>query len=392
MGGYSIYKGGCKPAAKRGLLSYFLVGITGALIGGILVLTLAPAALLGRVVPYDTSVNDSTKDVSEDKKEEQAEAVYMPQMSGDVPVTAAAAQKAMPSVVGIRFKEAQEDESSEDNTYSSSTGVIVDRKGYILTCSSEADGNSPDISVDLSDGRSYPARVIWTDEKLDLSVLKINAENLVPVEMGDSNDVIIGETALAIGNSVGMRYERSVTAGIISSLNRAIFSDGQVLMEGLIETDASINDGNSGGPLINSSGCMVGINTIKVEGTEGRGYAVPVNLMLPIIKSIADTGTFRTPYLGITLGLDRESSSLYDYELDRGILIEKIDENSPAYGADLRKGDIILEINGARMDTSVSFRQAIFEAGVGNEINIKYLDSRKEERIVSVKLDELRGN
>ncbi|MDI6618754.1 MAG: trypsin-like peptidase domain-containing protein [Clostridiales bacterium] len=387
---YYDYKEGGR---KRGLFSYFFVGIVGAIVGGMLVLTFAPPALLGKALSQGSGQAESTpqkdasqNDTSNDKPESEDKAVTSPNDAGTYSTTEIV-QKLVPAVVGIRTTKFKKSMVFGDRKVEGiGSGVIADRNGYIITNNHVADDQASDITVYLIDGRTVPAATVWTDTDLDLSILKINADNLSVAEIGDSDKIQVGEAAIAIGNPLGLRFERSVTEGIISALNRTLPLDDQKFMEDLIQTDASINEGNSGGPLINSEAKVIGINTIKVSSAEGMGFAVPINIITPVIKSIIKNGKFDTPYLGIISGLDRESASLYDIKLDAGIYIYDIDKKGPAYKAGIRKGDVILEVDSKPVNTFTSLKQIIFNTGAGGTISIRYLDADKNMKTTSATL------
>lgn len=378
MDNYNFYndKGGIPK--RRGYFSYLVVGIIGAVIGGMLVLTFAPAALLGRVVPEE----------SNKPAEIVGERILIPQEK-DVNITTAIAKKVNPAVVGIRTTKYEKDMFfGRTKVEGVGSGVIVDRNGYVLTNNHVADEVS-DITVFLIDGSSVPGRIVWTDPGLDLSIVKIEAHDLPAAEMGNSDELEVGELAVAIGNPLGLRFERSVTEGIISALNRTIPVENDKFMEDLIQTDASINQGNSGGPLINSQGKVIGINTVKVTSAEGMGFAIPINIAVPVIKSIVETGSFKTPYIGVT-GLDKEIASFYGYDINEGIFVANIDKDGPAYEAGIRSGDIILGINDNPVNTLTSLKQNIYGAGVGSSITIKYKDKSGTMNMVTTVLGELR--
>lgn len=380
MDNYNIYNGG-RNFKQRSFFSYFFVGVIGAVIGGFLVLTFAPASLLGKAASQGTA-SKGTEQASKPAAEE-----IMPQTQG-VPQITAIAKKVMPAVVGVSTTRYERDmffgRTKVDGVGS---GVIIDTRGYILTNNHVADMNSSSITVSLSDGRNIQASVVWTDADLDLSVLKVDADNLTSAEIGDSSELQVGDLAVAIGNPMGLQFQRSVTSGIISALNRFIPVDDNKFMEDLIQTDASINEGNSGGPLINSKGEVIGINTIKVKSAEGMGFAIPINIAAPVVKSFENTGDFKTPYLGVS-GLDRDIANFYDYEIDHGIYISSIDKNGPAYNAGMRTGYIIVAVNDTPVNTVTALYQSIFTSGVGSKVKIKYLDDTGSEITGDVVLKE----
>lgn len=256
------------------------------------------------------------------------------------------------------------------------SGVIVNKNGYIVT-NDHVVGNAKSITVFLSDGRKYKAKRLYTDPQMDLAVIKINAPNLVAARLGDSDKVVVGDLAVAIGNPLGLSLQRTVTAGIISALNRMVgVSDrrGNIIMQDLIQTDASINPGNSGGPLVNAKGEIIGINSIKASQAEAIGFSIPINIAKPITSSIIENGVFYKPYLGID-GIDREMAKLMNVQvkLDGGIYVADVQANSPAHKAGIRKGDIIIELGGQKVDSMAKMRQITYNYGVGKSINIKFV-------------------
>ena len=296
----------------------------------------------------------------------------------------AIADKVLPSVVGIS--------TSTEVTYQSffgaqkglqngvGTGIIVDEKGYILTNSHVvSDGTAEKITVQLTDGREIPGQVLWNDKSIDLAIVKIDAPNLKAAELGDSDTVKIGAYAAAIGNPLGMAFDRSLTQGVISGLNRSItVTDGQnqVTMDGLIQTDASINGGNSGGPLLNSAGQVVGINSAKAQSAEGLGFAIPINTAKPIVDEIKTKGEFQRSYIGI------KGVSVADYlqaypdaklGTEKGVYIVQIYTDSPALKAGLKEGDIIVGLEDKKVDTMTQLISDLFSYRPGNEVKLSVL-------------------
>ena len=200
----------------------------------------------------------------------------------------AVSEKAKPSVVGITTTTISSDNMFSMPTESTGvgTGIIVDSNGYILTNSHViSDGKAKSVNVLFKDGSSIDGHVLWYDSQLDLAIVKVNKTGLTAAELGDSDKVQIGDISIAIGNPYGLDLAGTVTQGIISGLDRTISTE-ETTMTGLIQTDASINAGNSGGPLLNSSGEVIGINTAKASEGEGLGFSIPINTAKPIIESI----------------------------------------------------------------------------------------------------------
>lgn len=309
----------------------------------------------------------------------------------------AIAKKVMPSVVGI---------STVSQTYTQTifglqqgtqqgvgTGLIVTEDGYILTNSHVVnDGESESITVDLYDGSEYKGTVLWNSSDLDLAIVKIDAKGLTAAELGDSDNVEIGDYAVAIGNPLGLNFERSVTQGIISGLDRTITTSdsstgNQNTMEGLIQTDASINSGNSGGPLINSNGQVIGINTAKASSAEGLGFAIPVNTAMPIINEIKENGTYEQSYIGIS-GMNVEAVKAQyqtDFNAEKGIYVVQIYTNSPAAKAGLQEGDIITAIDGTKVEDMSDLKKELVKYRPGDTVNITY-ERSKQNKTVQVTL------
>ena len=214
-------------------------------------------------------------------------------------------EDAMKSVVGISMLKANEEslfDISLTEKWGLGTGIIISSDGYILTNQHLARKENTKLIVNLSDGESVQGKVVWCDENIDVAVVKIDKNNLDVAKFGDSDSIRIGDEVLAIGNPLGVEFQRSTTRGIISGVNRTLTFEengNTIFMEGLIQTDASINSGNSGGPLINESGEVIGINTVKITSAEGMGFAVPINLVMPIIDKLVNGEKFEEGYLGM---------------------------------------------------------------------------------------------
>lgn len=371
---------------KNSAWKYIIVGLVGALIGGLIAAYIAPVYLYGNIIPWPElppSLQDDTGN-SRDSR------IDLPQNQGDsiIPVIA---REITPAVVGISTVEIQYDLFFRPvESMSVGSGVIVDPNGYILT-NDHVVGRARKITVILSDGRHYDAERLWSDPTLDLAVIKIKAEDLKVAPLGDSDRLAVGELAVAIGNPLGLRFQRTVTAGIISALERSL-PVGNVIMQDLIQTDASINPGNSGGPLINSRGEVIGINTVKASEAEAMGFAIPINLAKPIVKSIIEHGRFIKPWLGIS-GIDREIAAYYNtkVKIDRGILVGGVEPGSPAYKGGIREGDIITHIQGQEINTMAKLRMVLYNLEVGQTVEIRVLRDNKE-RIISVTLEEMPGS
>jgi len=265
------------------------------------------------------------------------------------------------------------------------TGTIISENGYILTNWHLVGNKYSSCYVTLDDGNIYSGNVIWADEDLDLAIVKINANGLSYLELGDSGNLKIGENVYAIGNPIGIEFQKTVTSGIISGLNRTIkIEDGEnpSYMEGLIQTDASINDGNSGGPLINSKGQVIGINSVKIETAEGIGFAIPINIIKPVIESFINTGTFEEAYLGI-FAYDKEVIKYLknNVEFDGGIYVVKVMQDGPVAKTNIKTGDIITKIDGNEVNRMSELRHYIYIKKPGNTVTLTINRNNKEYNI-----------
>ena len=289
----------------------------------------------------------------------------------------AAAKKVGPAVVGITNKAYVRDFFNRTQLMERGTGsgVIYDKAGYIATNNHVVEGAS-EIIVSLPDGRTVKGKVLGADAVTDLAVVKIDADNLTVATFGDSDTLQVGEPAIAIGNPLGLEFRGSVTAGVISALNRSIEVGERKF--NLIQTDAAINPGNSGGALVNADGEVVGINSAKVavSGVEGIGFAIPINTAKPILKELQERGRVARPYLGISM-IDKAIAERFGFDVDlhNGIFIMKVIPNGPAAKADIRSSDIILNFNGARVKTTGELSAKVAECKVGQTVDVVIMRS-----------------
>jgi len=294
----------------------------------------------------------------------------------------AVSDKAMPSVVGITTTTISTDNIFAIPTQSEGvgTGVIVDSKGYILTNSHVvSDGQAADVKVLFNDGSTTQGKVLWNDAKLDLAIVKVDKTGLTAAELGDSDNVRVGDIAIAIGNPLGLEFQKSVTQGIISGLDRSIQTEKET-MTGLMQTDASINPGNSGGPLLNEKGQVVGINSAKVSSAEGIGFSIPINTAKPIIEQVIKSGNFEKVTLGIK-GLDVttfETATGTDLAADEGVYIAEVVQNTPAQKAGIQTGDVIVKIGDTETPTMTDLNKALYKFKSGQSTKITLNRSGKE--------------
>lgn len=298
-----------------------------------------------------------------------------------------AAKAVGPAVVGITNKAVARDWFNNPvQVEGAGSGVIFRKDGYIVTNNHVISG-AKEIIVSLSDGRSLSGRLIGADELTDLAVVKVDADDLPAAEFGDSDDIMVGEPAIAIGNPMGLEFQGSVTSGVISALNRSLELDDRVIK--VIQTDAAINPGNSGGALVNADGRVIGINSAKIarSGVEGMGFAIPINTVREIVDDLMDDGKVTRPYLGVGI-FDKETAGRYGYILnvDKGVYVENVTVNGPAYKAGIRRGDIILSIGDKETNKVGDVRNAVLNAKVGDTVKVK-LDRNGSTVTVDVALE-----
>ena len=355
---------------KKGGNTAIISSLIGAVIGGIVVAALILGTLFftGTLNPKSTTqtVGGQKVVVNDTEASTAVEAV---------------AQVVPDSVVGITTNVQQQTAYGNTQGTAMGSGFIVTTDGYIVTNAHVIDGSTGDIKVQTNDEKVYNAKVIYEDTSIDLAVLKIDASGLSAVSLGDSDQVKVGQTAIAIGNPLSLEYQRTVTSGIVSALNRTLVSDNQIVAENLIQTDATINSGNSGGPLCNANGEVIGINTYKASQGEGIGFAIPINIAKPIINKIVSSGSFKPIVIGVS-GYDAEQAyylSQSEVSFDKGIYIAGVSNGGPAAAAGLQKGDIITAINNNEVNTMLQMKTVLYGLNSGDEITITYQRGGKEE-------------
>ena len=300
-----------------------------------------------------------------------------------------AAKAVGPSVVGITNKAVARDWFNNPvETEGVGSGVIFRSDGYIVTNNHVISG-AKEIIVSLADGRSLKGKLIGADEVTDLAVVKVEADNLPAADFGDSDQIVVGEPAIAIGNPLGLEFQGSVTSGVVSALNRTLdISDKRVK---LIQTDAAINPGNSGGALVNADGEVIGINSAKVAagGVEGMGFSIPSNTVQNVIKELMDKGYVARPYLGVTV-FDPSTAGRYGYQLniDKGVYVFRLTLGGPADKAGLQRGDIILKIGEVEVNSVSELRQKVGEYKVGDSVKVTF-DRNGSTRTVDLVLEEM---
>ena len=276
----------------------------------------------------------------------------------------AVAKKSLDSVVGITTVGVQENMFFQGRVVEGvGSGVVVSQDGYILTNAHVVqDGKAEKIEVLLTNGKKSSAKLLWYDTTLDLAVIKTDMTGLKPVEMGDSDKVQIGDKAIAIGNPLGLDLQSTLTSGYISGKDRTITLQNGLQMDGLMQTDAAINSGNSGGGLFDQEGKLIGINTAKASA-EGIGFTIPINVAKTIVDNIVSGGSFEGVKLGIS-GVDVKTfqqATGQKLSIDKGIYVVEVVRESSAQKAGVTRGDIITKVNGKEINTMSSLKKALLE-------------------------------
>ncbi|MEM2875603.1 MAG: trypsin-like peptidase domain-containing protein [Candidatus Bathyarchaeia archaeon] len=260
------------------------------------------------------------------------------------------------------------------------SGFIFDEDGYILT-NSHVIKDAERIVVTLTDGRVIDGKLVGMCRGTDTAVIKVNASNLTVAELGDSDKLKVGQRVFAIGNPFGLEGGPSVTSGVVSALNRTIHS-GEIIFNNLVQTDAAINPGNSGGPLIDTKGRVVAINTAIIPYAQGIGFAIPINAAKACAREVMVHGMMRGAWLGITgINLTREISDYYELPVERGVLIAGVEPGSPADKAGIRRGDIILELDGRGVDRIEDLRLVLRERRPGDTVTVSILRGFRKETL-----------
>ncbi len=272
----------------------------------------------------------------------------------------------------------------------SGSGFIISNDGQILTNSHVVNG-ADKVQVKLKDGRSFDGKVLGEDALTDLAVVKIQADNLPVVNLGNSDQLKPGEWAIAIGNPLGL--DNTVTSGIISATGRSSSQIGVPDKRvGFIQTDTAINPGNSGGPLLNAAGDVIGINTAIIRDAQGIGFAIPINTAKIIAQQLITKGKAEHPYLGIVMRtitpelkeqINRQSRLNFRIEEDAGVFIIRVGKNSPAAKAGLRAGDVIIKINNQPVKNSEAVQQIIENAGVNGKLELEVSRSGKVQTLTA---------
>jgi serine protease Do len=278
----------------------------------------------------------------------------------------------------------------------SGTGFFITGRGYIITNNHVVEGTRQ-VSIILSDGTEEKATIVGTDKYSDIAVLKTDGSVPAVATLGNSDTLKPGQSVIAIGSPLG-NFKNTVTTGVVSATGRSIDTGNGYQVEDLIQTDAAINHGNSGGPLVNLAGEVIGVNTLVVRNTgsgdvaEGLGFAIPVNTAQAVAQQIIDKGYLARPYLGISFqAIDPEIAAVYNLPAQWGVYITRVAVNSPAARANLQQGDIITKIGDVALDETHSYVNALFEFQPGDQVTLEVVRG-KDTMNVQVTLGEAELN
>lgn len=363
-----FYYGERRPS----LFSYMAVALIGAIIGGIVASYFSP--LIGRGPTGEEPKNNRSNP---------------PVVSGVESPVIQIAEKVGPTVVGITNTVDLDTAIYHQNVpKGTGSGVVFDDNGHIVTNYHVVQGNDK-IVVTLADGKNLSAKLVGFDERTDLAVVKVNGKGLKPATFGDSDKVRVGELAVAIGNPLGEQFASTVTAGVISALNRTVNVDEQRFR--LLQTDAAISPGNSGGALVDSKGQVIGINSVKIVDVdvEGLNFAIPANTVKPIVESIIKNGRVIRPWLGI-LGGDVNPAVVHQQKLtvDKGVFVSDIPAGGPAAKAGMHKGDVIVSFDGKPLKDFGELRANIDKHKIGDKVEIGIVRG-KEQKKLTVTLEQM---
>jgi len=375
------------PSRRRAVLWVVLAMFAGAVVGGALVASVMPVA------PAEGPRAQRGSEGVETTPPEEPARPRTAALDGGAPwPVVGVAEEVGPAVVAIKNLAKVYNWWTEESRLverSSGSGVIIDSEGYVVTNNHVVEG-AEKLLVVVSDGKKYEGRIVGTDRATDLAVLKIDAGGaaLPTAQFGDSDALQVGELAVAIGNPVGEEFMRTVTAGVISGLNRTI-NYGDREFE-LIQTDAAINPGNSGGPLVNARGEVIGINTIKlvIQGVEGMGFAIPSNTVKAVVRSLIEHGRVIRPWLGVQVTDPEVAAYRFNTPIEEGVFVVKVFYGHPAHEAGIRKGDVIVALDGHRIDDVDALQRALKDYEVGDRVSVTVV--RGGRRLtVNLVLDEM---
>jgi serine protease Do len=285
----------------------------------------------------------------------------------DVPGVVA---KVLPAVVSITTGRIHRDAGQPILRRGRGSGVIVDRSGYIVT-NHHVIADAEEIKVTLPDARTFTARLVGTDPITDVAVIRINGGKLPVALLGDSRRVRVGEPVVAIGNPLWIEGGPTVTAGVISGLDRILEQAGLPMLHHLIQTDAAINEGNSGGPLVDRTGRVIGINTAIIQSAHGIGFAIPTHMIRLVLRELMAGRPIMRPSLGIVaVSVTPQVAFANELKVEHGVLVTEIEADGPASAADLKVGDVITSLDGEPVPSLHAFHLALWRKQPGGIVDV----------------------
>ena len=376
----TIYKNETTTKSKVGFGRGFLLPFVSGMIGCAVVL----GACFGVPSIRTKLIKEGTSITNGNNAPQNSGYVSQTSLSNYSDTAIYAANKILPSIVGIEVEYNVNSlismfgrQSQTSTATASGSGIIISDDGYILTNNHIVATSSSESYYEVSeatkltvtlfnDETKYEAKIIGTDEQTDLAVIKIEKNGLSKAEFADSDNIKVGEFAMAVGNPLGM--QSSITCGVISAVNREVTdSDGKKFT--LMQTDAAINSGNSGGALVNSEGKVVGINTLKLSGTgiEGMGFAIPINATTDITSQLIQYSKVKRPYIGIS-GMDLDEQTAKANKLVVGIYVKSVDDFSAGEKAGIKIGDVIIEADGQKVTSMDKLNEIKNSHQIGEEM------------------------
>ncbi len=375
-----------------------IVALVGGLIGALVMAVIAPYLLYGNIIPWPEHLSRLEGEyILPDPAENISQGDYDLKDLGNQ--ISAVAEAVGPAVVGVTNKGLVKDLFGRTSLVekSSGSGFIIDPQGYVVT-NQHVIAGAREVIVTLSNGAKVEATVVGEDEWSDLAVLKVDVSGLPEDErslpyasFGDSSRLKVGYFVVAIGNPLGLEFARTTTHGIVSAVDRILSFEGR--QYSLIQIDAAINNGNSGGPLLDLDGNVVGINQIKIasSGIEGLGFAIPANQAKPIVEQLITYGRVIRPYLGIRgYPMNPDYADYINSDIDYGVYIEEVVPNSPVGRAGILAGDIITAINGEQVTGFTELQRILYSYKIGDTIKVEiYRVSEKKKYDFEVTLESI---